>query len=110
MEVVLFNPLMLSDEEFETIAALSALNYTEAQMAAYLSLDLVEFLKAKKTKNSKIQFHITAGKLQSKFLVNQKLLTNAQTGNITAVQELQKITRAHEVEQVKRKILFYEED
>lgn len=108
--IALFNPLMLSDEQFETIASLSALNYTKSQMALYLELDYAQFLKAFNSKDSKIAFYITAGKLQSRFLANDKLLLNAQAGNITAHQELQKITNLHEVEQIKRKILFYEED
>lgn len=109
-DIALFNPLMLSDEEFETIAGLSALNYTLAQMAVYLEKDYAHFLKAYNSENSKVQFFITKGKLESRYLVNSKLLLNAQAGNITAAQELKKITDANDVEQIKRKILFYEED
>lgn len=42
-EVVLFNSLMLSDEQFDTIASLASLNYSEAQMAIYLELDYLAF-------------------------------------------------------------------
>jgi hypothetical protein len=108
-DLVLFNPLMLSDEQFDTIAALSALNYTKAQMAVYLEIDLLAFEKAIWAKDSKVQHYIIRGKLQSKFLVNEKLLANAQTGNITAAQEYFKAVNAHEVEEIKRKILFYED-
>lgn len=108
-DLVLFNSLMLSDEQFDTIAALSALNYTRAQMALYLEIDLLAFEKAIFAENSKIQHHISRGKLESKFLVNEKLLANAQTGNITAAQEYFKSVNANEVEEVKRKILFYED-
>ena len=101
---------MFSDEEFETIAALSALNYTYAEMAIYLEKDLAQFKKAVEAKNSKIAFHITAGKLRRKFMVNDKLRANAESGNITAAQELKKLDRMNEVESVKRKIMFYEED
>jgi hypothetical protein len=108
-QIVLFNPLMLSDEQFETIAALSALNYTNAQIAVYLEIDYLEFEKALKAENSKLKFNIIRGKLESKFLIHEKLLATAQTGNITAAQEYQKICNAQEVEQVKKRILFYED-
>lgn len=109
-ELVLFNPLLLSDEQFETIEGLAALNYTPAEMAIYLELDLGAFKKAMNKENSKIAFHITAGKLRRKFLVSDKLRLNAESGNITAAQELNKIDRRAEVEAIKRKIMFYEED
>jgi len=109
MNVVLFNPLKLSDEQFETIEALVALNYTPAQMAVYMEVDYVEFKKAIDAPNSKIQFHLTRGKLQSKFLIQQKQLLSAQGGNVTAKQEYDKSVRNNEVEQIKRKILFYED-
>lgn len=107
-EIVLFNPLSLSDEEFDAIASLSALNYTYEQMAIYLEIDFEQFEKAIKSKNSKVQHHITRGKLESKFLVNEKLLQNAQSGNITASQELRKVIEANDVEEIKKKILYGE--
>ncbi|AGN89404.1 hypothetical protein LIT13_01335 [Flavobacterium psychrophilum] len=108
-EVVLFNSLMLSDEQFDTIASLASLNYSEAQMAIYLELDYLAFEKSRKAANSKIQFYITKGKLESKFLVNEKLLVNAKAGNITAAQEYKKATDANDVEEIKRKILYHED-
>lgn len=109
-EIVLFNPLMLSDEQFETIEGLAALNYTPAEMAIYLELDYSKFKNAIGKENSKIAFHITAGKLRRQFLVADKLRLNAESGNITAAQELRKHDRQKEVESIKRKIMFYEED
>jgi hypothetical protein len=109
-QVVLFNMLKLSDEELDTIAALAAMNYDHHQMAIYLEKDFIEFEKARKQNNSAIQFHITRGKLQTQLLINDKLKINAEAGNITAAQEYVKAVNRIEVEQVKRKILFYEED
>ena len=108
-DIVLFNPLKLSDEEFDTIAALSALNYSIAQIAVYLEVDFLNFSKAFNEKDSKIKFHFTRGKLEAKFLINQKLLDSAKGGNITASQEYNKIINANEVEQIKRRVLFYED-
>lgn len=99
---------MLSDEQFDAIASLSALNYTYEQMSIYLEIDFDQFIKALNSKNSKVQHHITRGKLESKFLVNEKLLQNAQSGNITAAQELRKVIDANDVEEIKKKILYGE--
>ena len=109
-DVVLFNMLKLSDEELDALAGLSALNYSFQQMAIYLDKDFLEFEKARKQKNSAIQFHITKGKLESQFLINEKLKLNAEAGNITATQEYVKAVTRIENEEIKRKILYYEED
>lgn len=47
--------------------------------------------------------------MESKFLVNEKLLVNAKAGNITAAQEYKKATDANDVEEIKRKILYHED-
>ena len=105
----LFNSLKLSDEELETIADLAALDYTRAEMAMYLEIDYKQFVKAASVENSAIQFYIDRGKLKSKFNVQQKLLANAENGNITAAQEYNKFLNAQEVEAVKKRILFHED-
>lgn len=109
-QVVLFNMLKLSDDECDTIAGLSALNYSYHQMAIYLEIDFVEFEKARKQQHSKVQFYINKGKLSTQFLINEKLKLNAEAGNITATQEYVKAVNRVEVENIKKKILFYEED
>lgn len=109
-DVVLFNMLKLSDEELDTIAGLASLNYSNHQIAMWLEKDFIEFEKARKQAKSCIQFHITRGKLQTQYNINDKLKLNAEAGNITATQEYVKAVNRIEVEQIKRKILFYEED
>lgn len=109
MELSLVNDLKLSDEEFETIQKLASLNYTKSQMAMYLDIPLDEFVYAVNLPNSKIQFFITKGQLESDYLVNEKLQKNAESGNITAIQELNKMKTAIYVEQVKSRILYGED-
>jgi hypothetical protein len=105
----LFNSLKLSDEELETISSLSALNYTREMIAMYLEIDLKQFNKAFHAELSAVKFHFDKGKLESRFLINDKLLENAKSGNITAAQEYNKFVSAQEVEAVKKRILFYED-
>ena len=109
MELSLVNDLKLSDEEFETIQKLASLNYTKSQMAMYLDIPLDEFVYAVNLPNSKIQFYITKGKLESDYLVNEKLQQNAESGNITAVQELNKMKTAINIENIKRRLLYGED-
>lgn len=108
-ELSLVNDLKLTDEEFETIQQLSALNYTNSQMAMYLDIPLRDFVHAVNAPNSKILFYINKGKLESDFLINQKLQQNAESGNITAVQELNKMKTAIYIEQIKSRILYGED-
>lgn len=109
IELSLVNDLKLTDEEFETIQQLSALNYTKSQIAMYMDIPLQEFVRACNLPNSKILFYLNKGKLESDFLINQKLQLNAESGNITAVQELNKMKTAIYVEQVKSRILYGED-
>lgn len=108
-EIVLFNMLKLSDEEFDTVAGLSAMNYSLHQMAIYLEIDFEEFEKARKQDKSKLQHYINKGKLETTFLINEKLKLNAEAGNITAAQEYVKAVSRVEVEAIKKKVLFYED-
>ncbi len=109
MEVSLINDLKLTDEEFETIQQLSGLNYTKSQIAMYMDIPLNEFVRAINLPNSKIEFYMTKGKLESDFLINQKLQANAESGNITAVQELNKMKTAISIEQIKSRLLYGED-
>lgn len=106
---VLFNNLGFSDEELDTIAGLSALNYSKEKMAMYLDVDVNQFKKAIMVDNSAVLFYIQKGKLEAGFLTQEKLLDNAKSGNITAFQEYRKTVAAQEVENVKKRILFYED-
>ena len=44
-DVIISNPLKLSDEEFETIENLAACNYTPEQIALYLDVNFNSFEK-----------------------------------------------------------------
>lgn len=85
--------LKLSQEEYETIENLAACNYTPSECAIYLDCDKKEFLKQYYKPESLVRFHYNKGILTASFEVNNKMLENAKSGNITAAQE---ITKAQE--------------
>lgn len=82
--------LKLSQEEYETIENLAACNYSPKKCAIYLDCDIKEFLFQYKKPDSLVRFHYDKGVLNASFEIDNKLLENAKTGNITAAQEMKK--------------------
>ncbi len=82
--------LKLSQEQYETIEDLAACNYSPKQIAIYLDCDETEFLRQYHKPESLVCFHYNKGILTASFEVDNKLLENAKTGNITAAQEHKK--------------------
>ena len=82
--------LKLSQEEYETIENLAACNYSPKNCAVYLDCDVKEFLYQYNKPESLVRFHYDKGVLNASFEVDNKLLENAKSGNITAAQEIQK--------------------
>ena len=98
--------MKLSQEEFEMIEDLAASNYAPSQIATYLSLDKKEFLERWNDPESTVRHHYDKGKLTADFEINQKLLINAKSGNITAAQIFEKNRERVNVENLKQQIFF----
>ena len=98
--------MKLTEEEFETIEQLSATNYAPSQIATYLSLDKKAFLERWNDPDSTVRHHYEKGKLTADFEINQKLLDNARSGNITAAQIFEKNKERVNVENLKQQIFF----
>lgn len=98
--------MRLSQEELETIEDLAATNYGPSQIATYLSLDKREFLSAWNDPDSLVRHHYEKGKLTAEFEINQKLLDNARSGNITAAQIYEKNRDRVNTENLKQQIFF----
>ena len=105
----LIDNIGFSQEELDTIQGLAGLNYTPLQMATYLEVEPVRFLKALKVANSIISFNINKGKLEAEFQVNEKLLQNAKSGNLTAVMMFNNARDRNDIESIKRRILYGED-
>src|SRR5680860_1842452 len=101
-----FENLVLSQEDFETIEDLAASNYGPDQVAKYLSLDKTDFREEWNNLKSKIRHHYDKGQLTAEFEINQKLLDNARSGNITAAQIFEKNRDRVQTENLKNQIYF----
>jgi len=105
LDLVLSNPLKFSDEEFETIEHLAATNFTPKNMAIYLGVNFKDFEKEFQNKASKVSFHYNKGILSAAFEIENQLLKNAKSGNITAAQESKKATEKRAFQNHKDRIL-----
>lgn len=90
----------------ETIEKLAGCNYGPRDIAKYLDLPFKEFLAAWKDKESVIRYHYERGRLVADFEVNEKLLDNAKSGNITAAQIYFKSAEEKKVESLKEEIFY----
>lgn len=103
--------LLSTDEEVvltqeETIEQLAAANYGVDQIALYLGIDKKEFRAEWENVESEIRHHYDRGQLVADFEINQKLLANAKSGNITAAQIFEKNRERVQVENLKEQIYF----
>ncbi|MEI6865797.1 hypothetical protein [Flavicella sp.] len=98
-------PLKLSQEEYESIENLAACNYSPTQVAVYLTAPIDEFLYQYKKPDSLVREHYDRGVLLAQFEVDNKLLENAKSGNITATQEFKKAQEKRTFENHKNRIL-----
>lgn len=104
-EISIFNPLKISEEEFETIENLSATNFAPGDIAVYLDVSVPLFMDEFHNPTSKIRHHYNRGVLVSSFEKDNKMLENAKTGNITAYQESNKSAAKRAFENHKNRIL-----
>ncbi len=98
-------PLKLSEEEYAELENLAACGYTPRQVAMCLDVDPAEFERQLQIVDSLVHFHFTKGILQSDFEISSKLLDNAKSGNITAVEIFSKRRGAVNLHNLKSKYL-----
>lgn len=85
--------LSLTEEVTNELENLSALGYSPEQMAMYFDVDKVFFIQAAQNEDSKIYYYIQRGKLMAAAKEQLELLKAAETGNVTASEQLGKIRR-----------------
>jgi len=98
--------MKISQEEYDQIESLSALNYSPEKIAIYLSFDKKEFMKEWKDATSLVRYHYDKGQLEVDVVINTKLLENAKSGNITAAQMIEKKQWENKIENWKKQILY----
>lgn len=92
----------------QTIERLAAVNYSFDEMAIYVGMKKSAFRKEATKEDSEIWLAIQRGQLQADFEISDKLSQNAQSGNITAVQQFEKIKEQKRVENLKASIFYGE--
>ena len=96
--------LTLPDDKYEELERLSALGYSEADMAMYFDVPRDDFSRAALDPESKINYHIRRGVLMSGALEQMGLLSDAEKGNVQAIQMLYKVRYRRQFEVAKREI------
>ena len=99
-------PAQLSDEQFLELEKLAALTYSPAEIAIYFNIDYESFQSEANDPSSKINYHIRRGKLISSAKKYMSLLDSAEGGNVTAVQQLDKVLRDKSFEVSRDDIIF----
>ncbi len=94
----------LTTENYEEIEKLASLNYTVRQIAMYLNVSLSELQKEFEDKESKFRYHYQRGKLISQAKIDMKINESAQGGNMTAMQQFEKIRNARHFENMRNQM------
>jgi hypothetical protein len=95
--------LDLTPEQYEEIEKLAGVNWSVDDIAKNLDIDPVEFQTAFDAPGSKIKWHYERGILLVKGKSQMELYNSAITGNVTAMQQMEKARAANKLEQVKKK-------
>jgi hypothetical protein len=96
----------LNEEQLSQIEQLAAANYSLPNIAKYLDIPLKTLDVWMTDEDSSMYIAYHKGILEAQFEIDSKLLANAKSGNITAVQIFDKHKEKNELEEYKRKILY----
>lgn len=96
--------IVLTDEEKTELERLAALGYSVADMAMYFDRPLKEFKHDADTEGCVVNYHIRRGKLIIKANAAMKLMELAENGNLTATQQLAKITANNDYKDMLRQM------
>jgi len=83
--------MTFTDEQLESIEKLAGLNYSVGQIAMYLDVDHLKMQKQFSDPDSTFRYHFDRGRLINRADIDQKVLDSAKGGNITAIQQVEKI-------------------
>ena len=83
----------LTREQIEELQQFGALEWEPRDMAIYFSFDIAQFTAEYNDPESIVTLAITRGRLQALATINKKLLSNAEAGDLPAINHLEKIRR-----------------
>lgn len=91
-------------EQLDDLERLAALNYSIKEMALYFNCPLDDFTHDALTEGCTINYHISRGKLTVKANTSIKLMTSAESGNITALQQLSKLQKERDYQDLLKQL------
>lgn len=96
----------ITPEQLEILEKLGEVNYSLYHISIYMGIPLkiLESWMDDETSPAYQAYH--RGKLKILYEVNHKLSDDAKTGNITAIQIMDKHKQKNELEEVKNRILY----
>ncbi len=94
----------LTTEQYKEIEQLASLNYTVRQIAMYLDVKLSMLQKEFEDKKSKFRYHYDRGRLISQAKIDMQINKAAEDGNMTAMQQFEKIRKARHFENMRNQL------
>lgn len=78
--------LFLTEFQYTVIEKMASTNYSISQIAMYLGVNKKVLKTEWENHESEVRYHYDRGILVSQYEINEKLLNDAKSGNITAAQ------------------------
>jgi hypothetical protein len=106
-----YSELQLNEQQLEELEKLVAIGFNLTRIARYfkLNLSLVE-IEAARTQDADtpgtFYYHYQRGLDFSAATIGMNLLSSAESGNLGAIERLEKIKEANDYEQFKKSVLF----
>lgn len=97
--------MTFTDEQKQTIEDLAGLNYTIKHIAMYLDINVSIFYQDYNDQESEFRYHYDRGKLLSQADIDMQSLQAAKEGNMTAMQQFEKVRKARHFENERDRIL-----
>ena len=97
--------MQLTEEQFQIVEKLASLNYTVKQIAMYLDVNATQLQHQFADNESKFRYHYERGKLITQAKIDMQLNDAAMKGNMTAIQQYEKVKNAREFENLKQQML-----
>ena len=96
----------LTQEQKQTVEQLAGLNYTVRQIALYLGIDPDTLQREFENLESPFRYHYDRGRLIARASVDMQALESAKGGNITAMQQYEKVRQGRHFENIRDQIIY----
>lgn len=95
-----------TQEQIEEIEMLAGINYTVRQIALYFKIPAGDLHKEFNNKESEFRKFYDRGKLISQAQIDMQTLQSAKGGNMTAMQQIEKVRNARHFETMRDQLIY----